>query len=81
MITSPLFCRLFCLIKFFSKKANTASEMMAINAVGNAPANIMAPPLVALLPRIMISPNPPAPTKEPMAVIPILEPMHFGCRP
>ncbi len=45
--------------------------MIAINAVGNAPAKIIDVPSVALVPRIMISPRPPAPTNAPIAVIPM----------
>lgn len=45
--------------------------IIAINAVGNAPAKIIDVPSVALVPRIMISPRPPAPTNAPIAVIPM----------
>ncbi len=45
--------------------------MIAINAVGNAPAKMIDAPSVAFVPRMMMSPRPPAPTKAPMAVIPI----------
>lgn len=47
------------------------SEKIAIRAVGRDPAKIIAPPFVALVPLMMISPSQPPPTKAPMAVIPI----------
>ena len=49
----------------------TRSAIIAIKAVGKAPAKISAPPSVAFVPRMIISPKPPAPTNEPIAVIPI----------
>lgn len=49
----------------------TQSVMIAMKAVGKAPAKMIDVPSVALVPRMMMSPNPPAPTKAPMAVIPM----------
>ena len=55
----------------FPKYLKSQSVIIAINAVGNAPAKIIDVPSVALVPRIMISPRPPAPTNAPIAVIPM----------
>lgn len=40
------------------------SEKIAIRAVGRDPAKIIAPPFVALVPLMMISPSPPPPTES-----------------
>lgn len=55
----------------FSTKERTKSLIIAIKAVGMAPAQMIYPPLATLIPRDIISPRPPAPMKVPMADMPI----------
>ena len=59
----------------------TQSVIIAIKAVGKAPTKMIEAPSVALVPRIIISPKPPAPTKAPIAVIPIATTNAFRIPP
>ncbi|AFJ63568.1 hypothetical protein MUS_3701 [Bacillus velezensis YAU B9601-Y2] len=67
---SFLFC-FFTGLRARSSHAISRSAATAISAVGMAPARIMAVPFVAFDPLTIISPRPPAPTKVPIAVMPM----------
>ena len=57
--------------KRFSKKRNPMSIIIAINAIGMAPAKMNVVPSVEFVPRMIISPSVGAPINEPIATIPI----------